>query len=79
MTKYIEVRVRELTSHGTWPWRWVVEGLTADRIVKRWPWVDVKETGTWVGLSHGVFGRSPVTQENADALAEHYRSSKDAS
>lgn len=77
MAGHTEIRVRELTSYGTWPWRYVVEGLTAERTVKRWPW-SRKATVTfppeWERLRHGARGLRPLLDDDAEALADHYRS-----
>lgn len=72
---FTEVRVREITVRGEWPWRFVVEGLTTARMKKRWPWsrsADIPVEPAWVQLPHGVRGYRACTWSDAATLAEHY-------
>lgn len=76
MADYTEVRVRELTDYGSWPWRYVVEGLTKERVVKRWPWsrkATVAVAPEWERLRHGVRGLKACDECDAEVLADHYR------
>lgn len=76
---YVEIRVRELTSKGTWPWRYVVEGLRTPFWRKAWPWSKpVLVTDEWVTLPHGEFGSLALQEHDAHALARHYRTTEGA-
>lgn len=75
MGEYAEIRVRELTERGSWPWRWIVEGLKPAHMVKRWLWsrkATEEIPAEWVRLPHGVRGLRPLSFDDADALADHY-------
>jgi len=75
MADYTEIRVRELTEHGSWPWRFIVEGRTKPTERKRWPWsreATVKVHPAWVQLRHGRRDYRPCDAEDARALADHY-------
>lgn len=75
MTDYTEVRVRELETYGDWPWRYVVEGLTAPRMEKPWPWSRTLKlvAPSWERLRHGVRDFRPCDASDASKLAAHYR------
>lgn len=76
MVDFTEIRVRELTSYGTWPWRYVVEGLTDERTVKRWPWSREATkiiAPEWKQLRHGLRDYRPCDDYDASVLADHYR------
>lgn len=76
MEHYDEIRVRELTENGDWPWRFVVEGLTQARWRKRWPWsreAKVFVPGEWKRLRHGRRDYAALQFSDASALAHHYR------
>jgi hypothetical protein len=75
MRQYTEVRVRELTEHGSWPWRYIVEGLTKERWEKPWPWSRAKApvAPSWERLRHGTRDYRPLASHDAARLAEHYR------
>jgi len=73
---YTEIRVRELGSYGDWPWRYIVEGLTAPCMEKPWPWSRTKRevAPKWVQLRHGLREYRPCDAGDASVLADHYRS-----
>lgn len=76
MGDYTEIRIRELTDMGDWPWRYIVEGLTAERFVKKWPWSRERTrriAPSWVRLRHGLRDYSAMQISDAHALARHYR------
>lgn len=75
MATYTEVRIRELTDYGDWPWRYVVEGLTEERWAKPWPWSRSKArvAPSWERLRHGRCDYQPLQSSDAACLARHYR------
>lgn len=75
-SRFSEIRVRELTDRGDWPWRYIVEGLTRPYCRKAWPWSKTKTVpvaAAWVQVPHGRRDYQPCVASDAHALAEHYR------
>lgn len=74
--RYTAVRVRELGDMGDWPWRYVVEGLTAPGLRKKWPWsknASVPVSPEWKRLRHGLRDFQPMQPSDAWKLCAHYR------
>lgn len=72
--RYSDVRVRELTSNGNWPWRFIVEGRTLPVFYKPWPWSKKERLrpAAWVQLRHGIRDFRPCDASDASALHAHY-------
>lgn len=76
-----EYRIRELTDHGDWPWRYIVERRVEARWRKRWPWsreAKVFVPAGWEQQAHGRRGYQPLQDSDAHALLNHYQSARNA-